>query len=417
MIKRFVVIVALLGIVLTASAQEGTSSPYSFYGIGLTKFRGTAEQRGMAGLGAYSDSIHINLHNPASFAKLRLTAYSVGASHQSLSLEDANASESASHTTFDYLALGFPAGRLGFGLSVYPSTTVGYNIKPDNGESLSSSDQFTGRGGLNKVALSTAYKVTDNFNIGVDFQYNFGNIQNKSIRFQDDIQFGTREINRSDFLGFSFKVGAIYDTKLTENLDLTATATYMPSTTINVENFRELATVIVGNSGQELVADRQDIELEDSDFKNPSEISLGLGIGKANKWYAGLEYVNSQKSNFNNRSFNNEDVIFDDASKFKVGGFYIPKYNDLTSYLNRIVYRLGARYEETGLNLRGEDINEFGISFGVGIPAGRLFTNANLSFEYGQRGTTDAGLIKESFYNIIIGLSLNDKWFEKTKFN
>ena len=70
----------------------------------------------------------------------------------------------------------------------------------------------------------------------------------------------------------------------------------MPSTTINVENFRELATVIVGNSGQELVADRQDIELEDSDFKNPSEISLGLGIGKANKWYAGLEYVNSQKS-------------------------------------------------------------------------------------------------------------------------
>jgi len=49
--------------------------------------------------------------------------------------------------------------------------------------------------------------------------------------------------------------------------------------------------------------------------------------------------------------------------------------------------------------------------------AGRLFTNAILSFEYGQRGTTDAGLIKESFYNIIIGLSLNDKWFEKTKFN
>ena len=43
MIKRFVVIVALLGIVLTASAQEGTSSPYSFYGIGLTKFRATGQ--------------------------------------------------------------------------------------------------------------------------------------------------------------------------------------------------------------------------------------------------------------------------------------------------------------------------------------------------------------------------------------
>ena len=73
MIKRFVVIVALLGIVLTANAQEGTSSPYSFYGIGLTKFRGTAEQRGMAGLGAYSDSIHINLQNPATVSYTHLT--------------------------------------------------------------------------------------------------------------------------------------------------------------------------------------------------------------------------------------------------------------------------------------------------------------------------------------------------------
>ena len=56
----------------------------------------------------------------------------------------------------------------------------------------------------------------------------------------------------------------------------------------------ESTVLALGESGtgQELVADRQDIELEDSDFKNPSEISLGLGIGKANKWYAGLEYVN-----------------------------------------------------------------------------------------------------------------------------
>ena len=73
--------------------------------------------------------------------------------------------------------------------------------------------------------------------------------------------------------------------------------------------------------------------------------------------------------------------------------------------------------EETGLNLEGESIDEFGISFGIGLPAGRLFTNANLGVEYGQRGTTNAGLIQEDFFNVMIGLSLNDKWFIKRKFD
>ena len=35
------------------------------------------------------------------------------------------------------------------------------------------------------------------------------------------------------------------------------------------------------------------------------------------------------------------------------------------------------------------------------------------AFEYGNRGTENSGLVKESFFNIFIGLSLNDKWFEK----
>lgn len=71
------------------------------------------------------------------------------------------------------------------------------------------------------------------------------------------------------------------------------------------------------------------------------------------------------------------------------------------------------RYEETGINLRGEDINEYGISFGVGLPIGRLFSNVNIGFELGSKGTTKNGLVKENFFNTFISLSLNDKWFEK----
>ena len=85
--------------------------------------------------------------------------------------------------------------------------------------------------------------------------------------------------------------------------------------------------------------------------------------------------------------------------------------------MNRIVYRLGIRFEEIGLVINNESIDEFGISFGLGIPIGRLFSNANICFEWGQRGTTNQNLVEENFFNLNISLSLNDRWFEKRKFN
>ena len=76
-----------------------------------------------------------------------------------------------------------------------------------------------------------------------------------------------------------------------------------------------------------------------------------------------------------------------------------------------------VRFEETGININNESINEFGISFGMGLPVGRRFSNLNLGFEFGQRGTKNAGLVKETFFNAFISLSLNAKWFEKRYFD
>ena len=153
--------------------------------------------------------------------------------------------------------------------------------------------------------------------------------------------------------------------------------------------------------------------MANTDFTFPSQLSLGAGIGKPKTWFVGLEYVNQKTSNLTNRTFELENITYTDAAKYKIGGFYIPKYNSLTSYYKRIVYRAGIRFEETGINLKGQDITEFGISFGVGIPVGRLFSNVNVGFEIGKRGTTDFGLIQENFFNTFISLSFNDRWFDK----
>jgi len=415
MIKRFIIIVALL-ITVVSAAQEGTSSPYSFYGIGLTKFKGTVENQSMGGIRMFSDSIHINLRNPGSYGRLRLTTFTVGGSHQSTSLKTDDAKESSRTTSLDYLAIGLPTGRLNFGLGLIPFTTVGYRILDINEEETS--NRFTGRGGMNKVFLTAGYSVNDDLSIGVDVNYNFGNIQNNFTAIQNGVQFGSRQINRTDLRGFNLNFGLDYQRDINEKLKLYTVATFAPQMDITAEKMTNIATITFRADGSEVVVEENDETFPQGDLTLPSEFTLGLGLGATNKWFLGAEYSNISANDFNFNSGNSfAEVQYDNASQYRLGGFYIPEYNSLTSYFSRVVYRAGLRYEETGLNLRGEGINEFGISFGLGIPAGRFFTNANIGMEYGQRGTTNSGLLKENFFKLSISLSLNDKWFQQRKFD
>ncbi|MGC1516936.1 MAG: hypothetical protein WA810_15285, partial [Maribacter sp.] len=53
-------------------AQNGTVSPYSFFGIGDLTSTSTVENQMMGGIAVFADSIHISLKNPAAFSELGL---------------------------------------------------------------------------------------------------------------------------------------------------------------------------------------------------------------------------------------------------------------------------------------------------------------------------------------------------------
>jgi len=408
MLKQIIVVIFVL-VTSISVAQEGTTSPYSFYGIGTLKFKGTAENRAMGGLGVFSDSIHLNLQNPAAVADLRLINYTVGASFKQVSQKTETEQQNTHTTSLDYLAIGVPMGRFGANFGIIPYTSVGYDIQDIADDRAT---QFTGRGGLNRAFVTLGYNVMPGLNVGVDVNYNFGNIRNTAITQQEDVEFATRESNRSDLLGFSFNLGAMYKTMVTDDLQLSTSITYTPETDFKAENTRNIGTIRFTSAGSTSI-DIRDIDVADTDFTFPSQYTIGAGIGKPKNWFVGLEYTDQKTSNFNNRTFEVDNVTFNDASKFRAGGFYIPNYNAIGNYFQRVVYRAGARFEETGININGEDINEFGISFGVGLPVGRIFSNINVGFEVGRRGTKSSGLVQENFFNAFLSLSLNDRWFEK----
>ncbi|NEV94411.1 lipid outer membrane transport protein FadL-like protein [Psychroflexus sp. YR1-1] len=416
MFTRFILLFSMLLFAAPSGiAQEGSSSPYSFLGIGTKAFRGTVENRSMGGLGMFSDSIHLNLKNPAAYSDLSLTAFTAGATANSVELKTTVNSDNINYFTFDYLAVGLPFNNLGVGFGLKPRSAVGYELQEITPERIS---RFEGRGGLNTVYFSAGFEPLKNLRLGATANYHFGDIENKTVIFRDRVQYPSRELNFSYINGFSFEAGGLYDVKLSNSLTLKASGRYETGSSLNVNRRRELATIQIGRDDSEIVVNEIEQNPADTEIDLPEMYAFGLGLGQDRKWFVGLEYENYTAGDFSSLNFNfGTEVIQKEASALRLGGFYIPRYNDPVSYFKRIVFRAGIRYEETGLEYKGEDINEFGMSFGMGLPAGRLFTNANLGVEYFERGTISNALIQENFISVFLSFSFNDKWFIKSKYN
>ena len=242
MIKKISIAVMLV-IAGIAYGQEGsTASPYSFYGIGTQQFRGTYENRAMGGMGVYSDSLHLNLLNPAQLGRLRFVTFTVGGSHTEETLKDGINEDKTSITSIDYLALSFPVSKkAGVSFGLVPFTSVGYDLNDDDGVSTNT---FSGRGGVNRVFLSGGYELIKGLYVGATVNYNFGNIQNETLRILEEAELGTRERNRSDILGFTFELGAQYDHMITDKLELRSSVKYVPTTEVRSENERQVSSVV-----------------------------------------------------------------------------------------------------------------------------------------------------------------------------
>ena len=85
--KKYFFSLTLFTFCFLSFSQSGTSSPYSFYGVGINTFKGSIDNRSMGGLSLYTDSIHLNLTNPASYSQLRRTNYSLGITYDNTSLK------------------------------------------------------------------------------------------------------------------------------------------------------------------------------------------------------------------------------------------------------------------------------------------------------------------------------------------
>lgn len=425
---RNILLVFLLITSIAISAQRTNSSPYSFFGAGEEFKPVTVEQSSMGGIGvAFSHYKYLNFTNPAAYADLRYTTYSFGMLNNRLTIDNGTDKQSSNSTSLSYFTLGIPLGsKAGMSVGIQPVSSVGYSLSNsilDSNGDASEITLYSGEGGVSRVYGSFGIKVFKDFSIGIEAGYSFGNVQNSISNQIANVSLSTQYKESTLVKGGSVTLGTQYKKELKNKLVVSGGATVKLGNDLKVTGDDYLYSLTFSSTGTEFPRDTISQNTIAGNYNFPLKTTIGAGLGKYDKWYVGLEYENQEAidvSGFLNTS--NAAYKYGESNRFSLGGFYLPKINSISSYWQRVTYRAGLRFEKTGLLIDGSGLNtnftpidDFGMSFGLGLPMKQL-SSLNLGFEFGKRGTTNNSLIQENYFNFRLSLSLTDvNWFQKRK--
>ena len=428
MLRKLLPVFALLATVFV-HAQNSSASPYSLGGLGDITFRGNAIDRMMGGLSVYSDSIHANLNNPASLGELKLTTFSVGVHYKNTLISSLEVNDKVASGSLDYIAVSIPTKYFGFSFGLMPYSSVGYRLQSID-EAIEDGtvvNRYEGSGGVNKTFFSLGLKLFKGFNLGATVNYNFGNINTQASRQEQNIDFGTFLLGDSAITGFDFQFSGHAKFAVTEKILLDAFGSFQPEHTLLSKNNQTYFTrsVTTQEIGSIQEVDLSSRGIDQLNLTIGDKISYGLSVGVDKKWMFGAQYTSINSGDYRNDFIQLNNIGYQDSSRLSVGGLYIPNFASITSYWKRIVYRAGFRQENTGIVVNDIPLDETGISFGVSLPLGGFYSatnvsgysNLNLGIELGERGVNTDGLVRERFWLIRVGLSLNDLWFIKRQYN
>ncbi len=412
-----------------SQAQIQTLSPYSSFGLGDVTPLTSQHFIDMGGtsVGMFSQDF-VNPLNPASYSNLKLTNFEIGGNGKFTKYEQSNAESGYNYLNFSHLMLGADIGeKAGLAFGFVPYSNLGYEITHDKSEiALGGIDttfytpSFSGEGGVNKLFAGASYKINDNLSFGSQVYYYFGNlIKKQQVEFDSPSYVNSRQETKISIKDFGFDFGLQYTKMLEEDKRLTLGATYTPAVKLNAIETSYKYTYSKTTISETVLDTLIDQKDRSGTMEVPASMSLGFSLEKTQKWMIGGDIRMTQWAG--SSYFGNSPEQYKDEFAFSVGGSFTPNREDVRYFWKRIEYRGGLKYKTGRLELQSLNnnsltaINEIGINFGLGIPMRKTRGTLNIGFEFGQRGTTDNNLIKESYFKTYLAFTFRDKWFIKRK--
>jgi hypothetical protein len=422
---------------LMAQTTATTSSPYSKYGLGLLSPLSLPQNAAMGGIAAATNNINgynsVNPLNPASYATLRYTAIDIGISTDNTTLSKTGAaSQSNSNFRLSHVTFGIPISAhsgASFGLLPYSELGYKYTQTLSRGYGTSSpadtnltNNVYSGEGGLSKFYIGYGIGIGKHVTVGANASYIFGSLKQYSATEFPSLYgaFNSRQETNNYVSGLNYDLGIQYTIDLADDSHLTFGYSGSLATKLNtqtsfvVSQYQKDFTTGDESNATDTVVNKQTLF---GKIQLPHINHFGVSYQVDRKFLIGADY---NTGNWSSLTINGASQGLQNTTGLNIGGQFNPNSNSVHSYWALVDYRLGTHIEKTYAVVNGQSINQYGVTFGLGLPLARngsSFYKVNLSADVGKRGTLNNALVKESYFNFHLSFTLNDKWFTKYTFD
>ena len=425
--KLLIIVLLMFASVYAAYAQTtdalGTYTPYSLFGIGDMTKQGTAFNNGMGGIGVgVRDNRFINYTNPASITERDTLSFMLdfGMNQKNIMSTDGDVKSGFNIANMHNIVFTAPVyKKSALIVGITPFSSIGYKfraVETDN-ELVSKYGNIVyekyGTGSINQLFVGGAMNFFKNFSFGAEFIYYFGALDKYS-----NVKFSTDPSARDISTGWDYSINAIsaraglqYFGKIAKNTTLTIGATYRFKSNFDGDFNRYACTTSSSQIDTVMFSANPGYKVD-----VPSEFAAGFSIKKKDKWMFGFDY---SRQNWQG-SFLGEtpgvDFTPSVASSYKIGFEFIPNRYDVRYYLKTATYRIGAYYDETYVNIGGNQVNAAGITLGMTMPIFRLYNALSWSVDFGQRGSLENNMVRERYIQFNVNFNLHDLWFIKKRY-
>lgn len=432
---------------------------------------------------AVADPYGLSIANPASYPFLGHTIFESGIAVRNVRYESANTRSNGRGARMQGLTLGVPfgKGRWGLGMGVSPVSSVNYSIKGTSTvDSKTVNMLYTGQGGLDRAFLGLGYLVWQSndtlsrgskLSIGANVDYVFGSVEQQSKAYYPT---GSGYYNSSvsnslilrspaSVVGLQFAGDLVDKHKAQARMNARKEAALARDRKEEMDHLNagldpaarkpvripkragEAIRYRIGLSAElpvsmsaryTAVANNFVISATGVEFPRDSslfidnaagtvEMPLLLSVGFAlqtSRWMVSVEH--------RYRDWSRSALLVDgyeptgqlvEARSYSLGASFRPAGEDRGNFWKGTIYRAGLRYADDYIMVNNTTFNQVGLSVGLSMPLMSATSRSRFSVgaEFGQRGTTDNGLIRERYADIYFGVTITpdfrEQWFKKRR--
>jgi hypothetical protein len=405
-IKKLLLLTLILFSFKIGLAQKNTFSPYTRYGVGEILKQGYATNLGIGGISyGFRKNNTLNYLNPASYTVQDTNSFifDFGLSGNLSQFRNNTEQMNKKTVSLDHVSIGFPVIRWWkSSIGIAPYSHVGYNIQVPytTTDNETYNYQYQGDGGLRKFYIGNAFQVMPSLSLGVNYSYLFGRLTyNNIVRWPNDANTQNLVYTREKIInGSVLNLGIQYHNEIFGDYKLTVGATYDLPMKMNLEE-----SYIYTNGLDTISSENK------TNFNFPVQYGVGFSI-RNKKILFGMDFSYQDWAEINEFNY------LQNSYSVNAGFEYTPDREALRNYFKHVNYRVGGFYNQSYLNMEGESINNYGITFGLGLPIKYQKTKFNISCQLGRKGTTNNNLIEINYATINFNITFFDFWFIKHKY-